>query len=209
MAHNTKLQYTAKVTQEGHFTLPARFYSEVGAAFAGKSITVEVERQRKRTTWEQHKYYRGCVLLHITDAINEQQGEALTPDEVHGYMAYRYLREQKVNEDGEIVFERVKSSGELTRFQYCVFVDECIRFAAEFLHIEIPTPHSVKDEFDVLEYQQQQETRQQYLQRVAEYLQDIFDRDGLRFYFRQNPEWDSDSEVKALFRQRLNEIEKG
>lgn len=206
MSSTTKLQYTTKVNQEGRFALPERFYTEIGGTFRGKEIEIEVSRAKKRTTWEQHKYYRGCVLLHITAAINEQQGEAFMPDEIHGYMAHRFLKEQKVNNEGELILERVKSTAELTRFQYCVFVDECIRFAAEFLHIEIPRPDTVKDEFEILEYQQPPETRAQYLARIGEYLQDIFDEQGLRFYFRQNPDWSEDVDVKALFRARLNEV---
>lgn len=206
MSSTTKLQYTAKVNQEGRFALPERFYTEIGGTFRGKEIEIEVSRAKKRTTWEQHKYYRGCVLLHITDAINEEQGESFTPDEIHGYMAHRFLKEQKVNNEGELILERVKSTAELTRFQYCVFVDECIRFAAEFLHIAIPRPDTVKDEFEILEYQQPPETRAQYLARIGEYLQDIFDEQGLRFYFRQNPDWNEDVEVKTLFRARLNEV---
>lgn len=208
MASTTKLQYVTKVNQEGRFALPDRFYTEVGGALRGKEIVIEVSRKKKRSTWEQHKYYRGCVLIHITAAINEQQGEAFTAEEIHGYMAHRFLKVQKVNEEGEAIMERVRSSAELSRYEYCVFVDQCIQFANEFLRIEIPAPHTVKDEFETLEYQQPPETRAQYLARIAEYLQDIFDETGLQFYFRQNPDWKQDAEVRTLFNERFLQVKK-
>lgn len=203
-----KLEYTLQVDTDGNLIIPPRLFKEVGANFKGREIAVTIERKKKRSTWEQHKYYRGCVLIHITAAINEQQGEAFTTEEIHGYMGHRFLKVQKVNEEGEAIMERVRSTAELSRYEYCVFVDQCIKFANEFLHIEIPAPHTVKDEFEILEYQQAPETRAQYLTRIAEYLQDIFDETGLQFYFRQNPDWRQDAEVRALFNQRFLQVRK-
>ena len=65
-----KLEYTLQVDADGNLMIPPRLLKEVGAIFKGREIAVTIERKKKRSTWEQHKYYRGCVLIHITDAIN-------------------------------------------------------------------------------------------------------------------------------------------
>jgi hypothetical protein len=203
-----KLIYEGTVSESGQITLPPRLKSEVAGLFAGKSVVVTWERKKKKRSADQNAYYWGVIIRLIYLEMNAQ-GENVMPQEVHEFLKFRFLRVQRINQDtGEILFEFGRSTTRLKTTEFMLYMDNCIQFASEYLSIVIPPPHTCRDEYLFPEYSADGETRADYLIRISEYLNDIHHIDQLYKYFRQNPEWNDDKGIKALFSNRKAELSK-
>lgn len=206
MNADNKIEFTASVDADGKITVPHRFDSDVARLFSGKEIVITVERKRKKRSQNQNAYYWAVIVAMITEAMNEA-GENVTEDLVHEFLKFRFLRYQKIDPDsGEIVFEYGRSTTALKTFEFAIYIDQCIQFAAEYLQIVIPPPSTQIDRFSFPEYQGKEETREEYLQRIAEEVSNIYHRWQLRKYFNQVPAWIDDQEIRSIFNARRNQI---
>lgn len=199
---NDKLQFIGSVTDQGRITLPARFKADVVRLFYGHEIAVTVERKRNKRSQNQNAYYWGVVVKMICEAMNDA-GENVTPDEVHGFLKFRYLRVQKIDEEtGEVIYEFGRSTQKLNTVEFALYLDNCIQFAAHYLNIAIPPPYTCTDEYMFPETAGKLETRADYIARIKSYLDMVFDVDSLKRYFNQVPKWKDDMEIKQAFRSR-------
>ena len=202
MTADEKIQIYGKVTDTGEITLPRRFKPDVARLFSGREIVVTVERKRKKRSLNQNAYYWAVVVKMICEAMNDA-GDMVSSQDVHEFLRFRFLKIQKIDEEtAELLYEYSRSTSALKTFEFAEYIERCIQFAAEYLNIEIPTPYSERDNYSFPEQPGKKETRDEYLSRISEYVLDIFDRNHLRKYFEQNPDWQSDVEVKTLFNAR-------
>jgi len=207
MTADQRIQFTGHVSADGTITLPTRLRADVAKLFSGRDITVTFERKKKKRSLNQNAYYWGCLIQMIREAVIELGDNGATPEQVHDLLKRRFLNVQLINHDtAQLIGEYTRSTTDLSTVEFCLYVDDCIQFAAEYLSIVIPLPESKRDEYVFPEYQYKKESRPEYLERIAGYLAEVFDRAQLKRYFAQNPEWGSDDEIRTLFNIRHMEL---
>lgn len=86
-------------------------------------------------TSEQLGYYHGVIKPLCTIGISHITGEKTTYTDTDQILSRRFLTVDK----GKVT-ERVKSKADLSRKEMSQFINECIRFAAVYLHVIIPDP---------------------------------------------------------------------
>ena len=200
------LNYYGSVTPDGKIKIPKEFEKQVAALFSGKDIEITIEKKRKKRSLDQNAFFHGPVIETAIKGF-AAHGEILTLTEVKEFFKFRFLRVRKVDkESGELVYEYSKSTAKLKTHEFCLFLDNCLDFMAQYLEVQIPPTEAEKYQFP--EYKKPDETREAYLQRIADQLQDIYTVDSLLLYFNQVLDWKSDDEIKQEFTKRRIEIEK-
>lgn len=134
------LTYYGNVTLDGTLKLPgAKIRNEV-RVFTGKEIEVIFRRKRKHRSDPQNRYYWGVVVEMIRAGMKEM-GDKVTPNQVHEFLKWRFLRTQKIDEaTGEVLYEYAGSTADLSTVEFSEYVEKCCQFAAEFLGVSIPLP---------------------------------------------------------------------
>lgn len=209
MTADQKLEYAGRVSDAGEITLPKKFRAEVAKLFSGREIVVTFQRKKKRRSLNQNAFYWGVVIKMIKEAMNDA-GENVTEQEVHEFLKFRFLRVQRTDPDtAELLYEYAKSTTVLSTVEFCLYLDSCVQFGAEMLGIVIPPPEDKRGEYVFPEFIGKSESRTEYLERIKGYVSDIFDLPQLKRYFAQNPEWQTDDEIRTLFNIRRMEIKGG
>jgi hypothetical protein len=137
---DTPLQYYGNVTPDGTLKLPgAKIRSEV-MVFAGKEIEVLFRLKKKHRSDPQNRYYWGVVVEMIRAGMKEM-GDTVTPDQVHEFLKWRFLKEQRIDETtGEVLYEYAGSTAKLKTAEFGEYIEKCCQFAAEMLGVSIPLP---------------------------------------------------------------------
>lgn len=201
-----KLEYDEKVEDSGSFNLPQRLNTDVARFFSGVEIRITITRKRKQRTQNQNAYYWAVVIRLIREGFNDL-GESVTDNEVHEFLKFRFLRVVKYDEDtGEMLYEFSRSTSALKTFEFAIYLDQCIQFAAEKLGVTIPQPYTQTDGYLFPEYQTAKETRPDYLFRIKSYVDQIGDTTQLRQYFNQVPHWKNEPDVRAIFNNKRDDL---
>ena len=134
------LTYYGNVTLDGTLKLPgAKIRMEV-QVFTGKEIELTIQRKKKHRSDPQNRYYWGVVVEMIRAGMKEM-GDKVTPDQVHEFLKWRFLRTQKIDEaTGEVLYEYAGSTADLSTVEFSEYVEKCCQFAAELLGVSIPLP---------------------------------------------------------------------
>lgn len=101
----------------------------------GQAIEFFVRKVTRIRSMPQNKYYWGVVIPYIC----EETG--MDKDQVHYALREKFLSKRDINTSLLIV----KSTTELTIEQFRWYIDSIQRWAAEFLHINIPDPNQSLD----------------------------------------------------------------
>lgn len=103
---------------------------------------IEIKRYRKRRSDAQNAYYWGVLVSEIRSGLEEVWGERLSADEVHEYLKSMFLTKPIVDRrSGDLVGTRPGSTAKLDVNEFVEFVDKVIIWAAEYLSVDVPTPH--------------------------------------------------------------------
>jgi hypothetical protein len=112
-------------------------------SFNDKDVVITFSKPKKNRSNNQNRYYWGLVLPLIQNGLLDATGELRSYDNIH----YKILlplfapTNEIVNkETGECIVERLTSS-DLTTTQFCEYILEIQKWAAEFLGIDIPSPN--------------------------------------------------------------------
>jgi hypothetical protein len=196
---------TSFVSNDGKLTLPREIIVGLGE-LAGKRVTVTIEDETGKRSPNQNAYYWAAIVTPITDAFNDL-GERFTTDIVHEILKYKFLRVFVPDTvTGEVKFDYVRSTSDLKVFEFAFCIEDCIRYAAETLSLAIEQPTDKRQEYIFPIFQEQAQERAKYLEKIEGYLQDIFDKEYVKRFFRQNPDWKDDTKIKSLFRKRFDEL---
>lgn len=134
------LEYDGKVTDDGTLILPGRKIRAEVVVFAGKEIEVTIRKKRKGRGDPQNRFYWG-IVVEMTRLGFRDLGERFTREEVHDILKCKFLKRQKTDETtGEVLYEYLESTTRLTTVEFIDYIEECSRFAAEFLGVAIPEP---------------------------------------------------------------------
>ena len=112
-------------------------------SFNDKDVVITFSKPKKNRSNNQNRYYWGLVLPLSQNGLLDATGELRSYDNIH----YKILlplfapTNEIVNKDtGECIVERLTSS-EMTTTQFCEYIIEIQKWAAEFLGIDIPSPN--------------------------------------------------------------------
>jgi hypothetical protein len=112
-------------------------------SFNDKDVVITFTKPKKNRSNNQNRYYWGLVLPLIQNGLLDATGELRSYDNIH----YKILlplfapTNEIINkETGECIVERLTSS-DLTTTQFCEYILEIQKWAAEFLGIDIPSPN--------------------------------------------------------------------
>jgi hypothetical protein len=99
--------------------------------FEDKPIEVTISRKKVNRSNEQNRYYWGVVL----NLIEEETGQ--NSHELHEIFRNNFL---DYEENG---LKRSKSTTELTTIEFMEYLTKIIRWAFDFLNLDIPSPNEV------------------------------------------------------------------
>lgn len=134
------LTYYGRVEQDGTLKLPGAKIRKEVHEFAGKEIELTIRRKKKHRSDPQNRYYWGVVVEMIRAGMKEM-GDTVTPDQVHEFLKWRFLRVSKVDENtGEVLYEYAGSTAKLKTVEFGEYIEKCCQFAAEMLGVSIPLP---------------------------------------------------------------------
>ena len=205
MNKKKQVEVKAYVDERGLIRMPREFTEGVAAMFSGKEVVITVSDTAKKRSVDQNAYYFAAIVQPITERFNEL-GERFEPDQVHEILKYKFLRVCEVDEEtAEVKAEYVKSTSSLKTYEFSFYLEDCIRYAAE-LGIEIHSPQRASMEYRFPMHERPSESREKYLSRIGEYLEDIFRCEDVIRYFKQSDEWVNSEDVKKLFRARYDKI---
>lgn len=193
------------VDNQGRLRLPSDLLRKA-AIFSGKKVFVSVEEKLPFRSLDQNAYYFAAIVRPITEFFIEH-GEPFNEQIVHDILKTKFLgvyRQKPGSSEVELLY--VRSSSSLKVFEFAFYLEDCIRYAAEDLELTIDPPKKATAEFSFLEYPKKGESRNRYLKRITGYVADIFRKEDVLRYFRQNPDWATDDQIKDIFRQRYNAV---
>jgi len=112
-------------------------------SFNDKDVVITFSKPKKSRSNNQNNFYWGVVLPLIQNGLLDATGELRSYNNIH----YKILlplfapTNEIINkETGECIVERLTSS-DLTTTQFCEYILEIQKWAAEFLGIDIPSPN--------------------------------------------------------------------
>ena len=106
-----------------------------GYCKAGNSYVLDITRSKAKRSLPQNKYYWGVIIT----LFSQQTG--YTSNEAHQELAKIHLKYQK---DGK---EFVKSTTELTTFEFEEYTEKCRLFMWHELNIHVPLPNELTEDF--------------------------------------------------------------
>lgn len=131
--------------------------SVIRKAFAGlkngrHQVTIESKNNR---SIQQNRYYHGVVVPIVKDGLRDAGfGEVKSSADAHEILKYLFLKKRIVNEETGEVIELLGTTTILTTIEFNEFVDEIIRWASEYLGIQIPLPNEQMEFFTSKPYHQ-------------------------------------------------------
>jgi len=108
---------------------------------------VKVKRVRDQITTKQRGYYFAVICPHAAKGIRDQWGEEFVNSmDAHEFFKDRFLRIPVVDHiTGELMGYRTRSTTELDKAEFSRYVEACIQFCFEYLHVAVPTPFNPKE----------------------------------------------------------------
>lgn len=112
---------------------------------AGKQVRVKITQVRKSITLPMYGYYHAVILPCIYKGYLDL-GNEMSEVEVHEDLKRMcpHVKKTKISPGGE-VSEYTPHLDQITKEQGLLFMDWCIRFAAEMMDITIPEPNTQTD----------------------------------------------------------------
>lgn len=102
---------------------------------------VEVFPHDKRSN-PQNNYYWQMLSLYVQPALyNEGWQQIKTKEDAHVFVADLFLKVKMINETTGEVRERTKSTTELSKEEFNIYLSEIWQWAAEYLSTTIPAPN--------------------------------------------------------------------
>jgi len=126
---------------DGKLTLLApNLFKEAVRLLDGKDVTLTIERSTKRTS-QQNRYYWGGVIPIIQYGMQEV-GVKMSHDQIHELLKYKFLIEDVVTDDGEILMQTIGSTTKLNTVKFNEYIESIREWAWEYLSIEVPEPNT-------------------------------------------------------------------
>jgi hypothetical protein len=126
---------------DGKLTLLApNLFKEAVRLLDGKDVTLTIERSSKRSS-QQNRYYHGGVIPIIQYGM-QQVGVKMSNEQVHELLKFKFLIEDVVTDDGEILMQTIGSTTKLNTIKFNEYIESIREWAWEYLSIEVPEPNT-------------------------------------------------------------------
>lgn len=137
-----KLEYHGVVDENGTFKVYGyeNMVSELATHMKNQKVNIIIERQVKKRTSLQNKYYWSCVIPIVKDGFYEM-GEVYDTERVHETLKAMFLYDELVNEDTGEVVRVVKEFKDITTVEFQEYKRRIQHWASEWLHVNIPDPN--------------------------------------------------------------------
>lgn len=137
--HEISLTYSATV-KDGLLKIHARKqFDKDLIMFEAKEVELVLRKKRSRRSGAQNRYIHLLFTI-FTNELNSM-GNEFTMTEVKELCKAKFLLIDVINEStGEIIGQRIKGTSETTKTEMMHFVDQVIRWAAEYFSITLPLP---------------------------------------------------------------------
>ena len=122
--------FQATVSNNGTFKLekPLAFHEYV-AEFSGQRLEIVIRKPKTSRSTLQNSYYFGVVVELLANELGYDK------DEIHEILKYKFLQSNAMG------MPYVKSTTKLSTGEFEEYLEKIRRWAAEFLHINIPDPN--------------------------------------------------------------------
>lgn len=112
---------------------------KVLSGLEGKRVRVTLEKVSAKRSLQQNAYLHLLFTI-FTESLNEL-GNDFTMDEVKELCKAKFLLVDVMNvETGEIIGQRIKGTSEMTKTELNLFIENIIRWAADYFSIVLPYP---------------------------------------------------------------------
>lgn len=115
-------------------------FKEAVRELNGKDVTLTIERSTKRTS-QQNRYYWGGVIPIIQYGMQEV-GVKMSHEQVHELLKFKFLIEDVVTDDGEILMQTIGSTTKLNTIKFNEYIESIREWAWKYLSIEVPEPNT-------------------------------------------------------------------
>lgn len=102
---------------------------------------IEAKTRHQRSA-SQNKYYWGVVIPMVFESLNHLGWQIKDKEEVHHYLTSMFLIKRIVNHDTGETIEMPGKSSECTTIEFNDYIARIQKWAAEYLHINIPDPNT-------------------------------------------------------------------
>lgn len=110
------------------------------------SVELTLQSKTKGRSTSQNKYYWGCVLPIIKDALREQHGLTYTSEGLHDFLKTKFNSIEIHNQDG--VVERLPiSTTELNTVEFETYLEDIRNWCLDFFGVRIPLPNEQTELF--------------------------------------------------------------
>lgn len=135
------VKYQGQVSDKGVLTIVNRKSFDADLMdFAGKGVVITIERKKSKRSLSQNAYYHSAVVPLVRQGLKDL-GHKLTLEETHLFLRGKFLKEELLSEDAEVIGERIKSTTELGKGYFADYISEIQQFSAEILGVDIPNPN--------------------------------------------------------------------
>lgn len=100
---------------------------------------IDIRRCRDQRSLNQNAYLWGVVYPRVARSMSELWGERIDNYDVHEFLKDKFLKRPMIDRrSGEVVGYTVPSSASLDTAEFGEYLDQIIKFAGEYLSIDIP-----------------------------------------------------------------------
>lgn len=115
--------------------------SEVFKTLPDGRYKVKIDPFKKRSNL-QNNYYHGAVVPLVKDGLlNMGYDEVRTNEDAHEILKHLFLMRKIVNQQTDETIEIAGSTARLSTGEFNAFIDEVIKWGAQYLNIQIPLPN--------------------------------------------------------------------
>lgn len=126
--------HTGKVIEGTLTGIPKKELANELKFFEGKSVDLIIRKHKKYRSIYQNRYYWMIITMIGNDIGN-------TKDEMHDILKFKFLKAEKVDENTGEIFPYIRDSSDLSTVEFEDYLSEIRKFAAEYLHMNIPLPN--------------------------------------------------------------------
>lgn len=101
---------------------------------------ISIERLYKKRSHEQNAYYWSVIIHEFLMGYHELNGEWITSQQAHEMLKAEFCFIEMTNASTGEVKKIPKSTTELTTVEFMEYLEECIRFIAEWFGREVDPP---------------------------------------------------------------------
>ena len=104
------------------------------------NVRLVTEKIYKKRSDPQNRYYFGVVIHYFCEGYYDLTGERISPEEAHFYLKQRFNKKEVTSEITGEVIEIPNTTTKKNTIEFNEYMEECIKFIAEFFGITCPDP---------------------------------------------------------------------